>query len=41
MRQTRQALSTSTVQPILRGMIEAKALELIREGQKGFVVTRE
>jgi len=41
MREAGQGLSTTTMQPILRGMIEAKALELIREGNGGFLVTRK
>jgi len=41
MRMASQALSTTTVQSILRGMIEGKAPELIREGREGFLMTRE
>jgi hypothetical protein len=32
MRSVRQPLSTSMVQPILRGMIESLALEILRNG---------
>ncbi len=41
MRSVGQPLSTSMVQPILRGMIESLAPKILYNGHGGFVVTRE
>jgi hypothetical protein len=41
MRNVGQPLSTSMAQPILRGMIESLAPEILCNGHGGFVVTRE
>jgi hypothetical protein len=41
MRSARQPLFTHVLQPILRGMIESLALEILRNGHGGFVVIRE
>jgi hypothetical protein len=41
MKNVGQPLSTSMAQPILRGMIESLAPEILCNGHGGFVVTRE
>jgi hypothetical protein len=41
MRSVGQPLSTSLVQPILKGMIKSFALEILHNGPGGFVVIKE
>jgi hypothetical protein len=41
MRSVEQPLSTYAVQPILRGMIESLAPEILCNGHGGFIITRE
>jgi hypothetical protein len=41
MKSVGQPLSISMVQPILRGMIESLAPEILYNGRGGFIVTRE
>jgi uncharacterized protein YneF (UPF0154 family) len=41
MKNVGQLLSTSIIQPILRGMIEALALEILQTSHGGFTIARE